>query len=103
MPYANPIIVQVSTIKPSKAGPWVDSARGIYMGEAVQDHAIARGWEGPKVGEVSTEEYFEAWNEAEAYLDTLAPEGYWFGNHPDNGDFGLWKDEEQRFATLAED
>jgi hypothetical protein len=48
-------------IKPSMAGPWVDSARGVYMGEAVQAEAKARGWDGEALG-VHTEEYYEAWD-----------------------------------------
>jgi len=87
------------TIHRDAAGCWFDSHRGQYIGEAVQGEALAWGWEGfDECGEVVTvestesgsESYFWAWEEAEAFLSDLAPEGFWIGNDPDGAGFGMW-------------
>ena len=52
------------------AGCWFDGWRGVYIGEMVQREALAHGWIG-LFAPVYNEHYFEAWDEAEQYLNTL--------------------------------
>lgn len=94
---------------PVETGIWLDSARGIYMGEAVQGLAEEYGWRGEVLD--STEEFYhEAWGEAlghmadlDLYLDQPGEHrrnareeldpiaiGFW---QNENGDFGLWFEE----------
>lgn len=81
-------------------GCWFDCARGIYIGEAIIATAVDNGWDwkaaGYEEGDISpdSEHYCEAWDDAERFMGTLAPEGYWFGA-TENGDWGLWKVEEE--------
>ncbi len=85
---------------PSEAGCWFDCARGIYIGEAVIDAAVHYGFEyeletnTAETNITEHEHYHEIWDEAEAYLNELAPEGYYFGSTQDGGDWGLWPIEE---------
>ena len=88
------------------AGCWFDSHRGQYIGEAVQDEADDRGWSGwftpcehdpgmymscsEHSGDFHGVCYDEATQEAEDYLNDMAPEGFYFGSNPDSGDWGLW-------------
>lgn len=69
----------------SMTGCLYNGARGIYMGEAVQALAVLYGWGGERVS-VDHEHYHDAWDEAEAYLNRIAPEGYVFGGG-ESGDF----------------
>ena len=95
-------------VSPSEAGCWFDGNRGIYLQQAVLEAAKEHGWRGKayvrkKADEMrykgdthrllgpDDEEYYDAADEAEAYLNTLAPEGYYFGYSEGGGDFGLWK------------
>lgn len=80
------------------AGCWFDSARGIYIGEAVIDLAIEHGFdpkeEEPKGGWSHYEYYDELQDEAEDFLnEKFAPEDCYFGPN-ENGDWGLWEVEE---------
>ena len=85
-------------LTPQDEGCWFDCARGIYIGEAVIDEAISRGFELTEGREVDAtvegEFYHETWDDAECFLDSLAPEGYWVGS-TENGDFGMWRIEEE--------
>lgn len=72
------------------AGCWIDSGNGIYTGEGVIALARKYGYD-PGIDSVTPddEDYFLVWQEAEDYLQSFAPEGYYFGiNH--SGDWGLW-------------
>ncbi|RMD52160.1 hypothetical protein D6827_00590 [Candidatus Parcubacteria bacterium] len=72
---------------------WIfDSREGIYMGESVQSLAREFGWSG-EFASRDSQYYLDAWTEAEEYLNSLLPEGYYFG-YNDSGDFGLWKEDE---------
>lgn len=85
------------------AGCWVDGARGIYMGERVIFLARQWGWE-PDMSEWSEKDftpdaddpeiYDAAIDAAEEYLNTIAPEGYYFGFDGDGAGFGLWARDE---------
>ena len=81
-------MTSTTTINPSTVGPWFDNHHGIYIGEMVQSEAVAYGWDGEYLS-ADAECYADAWVEAEDYLSSLAPEGYWFGQN-ENGDAGLW-------------
>lgn len=94
-----------------EAGPWVDASRGIYMGVEIQRIAQERGWEGAQVLDPKDETYFDAAHDAEEYLQSVAPDGYYFGTS-EQGDWGLWKFEEEqgepevyvkKFATVWRD
>lgn len=76
------------------AGPWIDSSRGIYMGVEIQKIAQERGWEGAQVLDPKDEVYFDASHDAEDYLQSIAPDGYYFGTS-EQGDWGLWRFEEE--------
>jgi hypothetical protein len=70
-------------------GCYFDGARGIYIGEAIQEMAQAHGWSfvgwvGPEFGH-----YHEATAEAEDYLNTLTADDVSFGSN-ESGDWGLW-------------
>lgn len=73
-------------------GPWFDCCRGIYIGVAVQQEAIYRGWKGMEL-RTDEEFYWEAVQEASDYLQQFAPEGYLFGGNGDCGCWGLFKEE----------
>lgn len=82
-----------------EAGCWFDNHRGIYIGEAVIDTAVDHGFkpEGLTDGlRYSDEEFYcELWDEAEQFMQQFAEEGFWFGSHPDWGDWGLYACEEE--------
>lgn len=70
----------------SLIGCIVDGARGVYMGEAIQDLASDLGWEGERADSTDGESYHEATQEAEDFLNSLAPENYMFVMS-ESGDF----------------
>jgi hypothetical protein len=80
------------------AGCWLDGARGIYIGDAIQKIAQEYGWTGEMV-RVNDVEYqgacynWGAIDEAEEYMQNLAPDGFAFGMS-EQGDWGLWQIEE---------
>jgi hypothetical protein len=88
-------------------GCWFDNSRGIYLGEAVIRAAEERGFKFElSVSDYSPvdlthhDTYLEVWEEAENYLNELAPEGYWFGCN-ESGDVGVWEQNED--TTELED
>ena len=88
-------------ITAKEAGPWFDSSRGIYIPAMVILEAIDRGWKGASECEGLTDEeitnledYIEISEEAESWFNERAPAGYYFGTHPDHGDWGLWQIED---------
>lgn len=76
-------------------GCWLDSHRGQYIGEAVIAAAVTFGFEADEEqSSVDCEHYHEEWERAENYLNAnIVPEGYNFSSN-DNGDWGLWQNEE---------
>lgn len=97
-----------TTISPSDAGCWLDSARGWTTYPAIIDIACGTYWfelpEDVKTAWASFatdqhDDWLEFWRDrddmhdvcdmAESYLNTLAPEGYYFGTS-EQGDWGLW-------------
>jgi len=80
---------------PLDQGCYFDSARGRYIGEAVIEFAESIGFayelEDNRETQIAEHEhYHEIWDEAETFLNNLAPEGYYFGSS-EAGDWGLWK------------
>jgi len=75
---------KVTPITPDMAGCWGDGSRGVYMGEHIQDIAMAYGWEGPAL-DSEHEHYLEAWDEADEFMQALAPEGFEF-----TSEYGDW-------------
>lgn len=77
-------------------GCWFDCSRGRYIGEAVIEAAISAAWNPVPGGydgqDADSEYYHEAWDAAENFLSTLAPDGAWFGAN-ESGDWGLWESE----------
>lgn len=73
-----------------------DNTRGIYQGQHIQEVAAAYGWTG-QPADINAEDYAEATQEAEKYLDGLAPEGY-NATYNDSGDFGVYADEDTEYA-----
>lgn len=89
------------------AGCWLDSALGIYQGEEIQQIAIDSGMNADVIpthhieiivdrfcAADHTEKdhdtfYHEATQNAEDYLNTLAPQDYYFGSN-ESGDWGMW-------------
>jgi hypothetical protein len=95
-------------------GCYLDSARGVYIGEEIQASAALHGWAPADTGVVGGvipsdhEEckqphqeadhgtlYHEATNEAEDYLNGLTADDVWFGP-TESGDWGLWPLEEEK-------
>jgi hypothetical protein len=90
-------------ITKANAGPWIDSMEGIRISSMIVEKAISLGY-------VPSEEFYGAlaefgtidalvdweWisdeaDDAETWLnDHVAPKGYYFGMHPDQGDWGLY-------------
>lgn len=83
-------------------GCWLDSARGIYIGQSVQEYAKEMGWTG-QYEDIDSEFFSEAWNEAEQYLNSLPdlPADVYFGSN-ENGDWGLWNDDENDIMETDE-
>lgn len=81
-------------LTPADAGCWYDSHRGVYIGLEVMRAAAERGWaayaDALESDDPTHYEYFcEGWESAEDFLNSMAPDGYWFGSN-ENGDCGLW-------------
>ena len=80
-------------------GVYFDGARGVYIGEAVQQLAASHGWkysaqfETVNVADTDGDEYTWAWDEAEDFLNTLTADGVYFGGS-EGGDWGLWSVED---------
>jgi len=79
---------------PHQAGCYVDSNKGQYVGEYVQEIANSRGWSQLGITGAAHEDYHEDWVAAEEYLQKFAPAGFHFGS-TENGDWGLWAVEEE--------
>lgn len=80
------------------AGCWFDCARGQYIGVEVIREAQCYGWDKGGYAEEDctpdAEWYYEAWDAAEQYLNSICPDGFWIGN-TESGDFGMWESEEE--------
>jgi len=91
------------TFTMADVGCYLDSARGVYIGEAVQASAALHGW-APADGVVACDHeecetaheeadhgtlYHEATIEAEDFLNGLTADDVWFGA-TESGDWGLW-------------
>ena len=91
------------TFTKADVGCYLDSARGVYIGEAVQASAALPGWS-PAAGVVACDHedceaaheeadhgtlYDEATTEAEDHLNGLTADDVWFGSN-ESGDWGLW-------------
>lgn len=105
--------MQRMTVREAEAsfGCWLDSARGVYIGEEVQKFAQDCGWEDELIPcdhqrcdglspdnqheEIEHGDFYpEAAVDAEDWLNgVIAPEGYFFG-HDESGDWGLWPTDE---------
>jgi hypothetical protein len=73
----------------SEVGCWFDSANGVYIGEYVQQLAIANGYK-EKFVDKYHEDFCDAWDDAERYLNNeFAQQGYYLGSN-ENGDWGYW-------------
>jgi len=102
---------QEVTFSIADVGCYVESARGIYAGERVQEIAAEYGWKGEHLSALA-EWYSEATDEASEFLNDL------LGDNPEclawswhDCDFGLyafcaecgeWRDHEKH-GTLCED
>lgn len=85
-------------MKEMPIGCWFDNNRGIYLGAAIIRAAVDRGFllepDLTAFSDVDLKDhdyYLEVWEEAENFLNELAPEGYWFGCN-ESGDVGVWED-----------
>jgi hypothetical protein len=75
-----------------EVGCYFDSARGIYIGEAVQNMAIGYGWSEKNFLSVNSTFYDEVTDEAIGWLNgNVAPEGTYFDFH--DGEFFLMEEE----------
>jgi hypothetical protein len=99
-------------VKPCDEGCWFDSARGQYLGAAVIVAAWEHGFVCPQMDELARlrenrtlevpthrvwwemiaddSAYNDIFEEAEAWFNNLAPDGFYFGTS-EIGDWGLWK------------
>ena len=93
------------TFTKADVGCYLDSARGVYIGEEIQASAALHGW-APADGEIPCDHdkcrwwvahseddhgthYHEATTEAEDHLNGLTADDVWFGSN-ESGDWGLW-------------
>ena len=61
-----------------------------YIGECIQRRAQSFGWTGIRTSvDYSKLRYEYSTDQAEKYLNTLAPDGYQYG-YDDKGHWGLW-------------
>ena len=81
----------MNTYTSEDIGCYYDGARGVYIGEAVQELAASHGWTGVRhePDDVRPDSYWWAWDEAEEYLNDLADNSVYFGSN-EGGDWGLW-------------
>ena len=90
------------TLTPDNAGCWIDCAEGTYVGQRIIGIAKQYGFkikpEDEKYVTFSeallqddgAEQHQWLADEAEEYMQELAPEGFYFGSS-DQGDWGLWE------------
>lgn len=71
-------------------GCYLDGNRGIYLGESVQRWAKDHGWTGERL-QSDHEFYFDAWDEANAYMNENYPVENCYWGENENGDWGLWE------------
>jgi len=71
-------------------GLYYDCARGRYIGEAVQQLAQEYGWTA-EYCDSDGEFYYDAWDDAERFLQDFAPDGFYCGTHDDDGSWGVWR------------
>lgn len=99
------------TFTKADVGCYLDSARGVYIGEEIQASAALHGWS-PAGGVIPCDHeectgrtargifyghleddhgtfYHEATSEAEDHLNGLTADDVWFGSN-ESGDWGLW-------------
>ncbi len=95
--------MNTNSVTKKDAGPWIDSANGINIALMIVEKAISLGYtpsddfyaEKERVGSLANMRDWE-WiqdeaDDAEAWLnEKVAPKGYYFGTHPDWGDWGLY-------------
>ena len=94
-------MVTATRFTTADVGCYFDGARGVYIGEAVQQMAQSHGWKydaqwemvyiddvGQGRGDDSLA-YHEATTEAEDYLNTLTADDVSFASN-ESGDWGLW-------------
>ena len=84
----------------SSVGCWFDNGRGWRIAGAIVDEAMAWGYKPTKSYNeaLKTEDDIDEWEfisdeaqDAEDWMnDHVAPKGYYFGYHPDWGDWGLY-------------
>lgn len=74
-----------------QVGCYFDSARGMYIGQAVIELAESFGMPTETERTPEHEFYCEAWDDAENWLNShVAKDGFFFGSS-ESGDFGYWK------------
>lgn len=90
------VVEKMNIFSPEDAGCWFDSARGQYIGEAVIAVARSLGYRCDDDEANSNHEFYhETWDEAENFLQSFAPDGYYFGSSDHSCDWGLWKIEDE--------
>ena len=101
----------------SDEGSWFESWRGQYIPANVILYAWNHGFHDDEIDAIvdkhypngiikydeddveqeiaDLEGYYEIYEDAESYLNDIAdmPDGYYLGFHPDIGDWGFWKDD----------
>ena len=94
---------QASQLSDANEGCWFDCSRGRYVGCGVIDAARSYGWDHRGYADVCAldddervdhDAYYEAWDDADQYLCSIAPEGFWIGA-TENGDYGMWPNDEE--------
>jgi hypothetical protein len=72
-------------------GTWVEGGDAETIGNNVQQYAKKFGWDGA-IRSSDEDGFYDAVQEAEDFLNTKAPAGFFFGTN-ENGDWGLWEGE----------
>ena len=72
-------------------GCYFDSARGIYIGQAVIEFAESLGMTHEDKRTPDHEFYHEAWTDAENWLNRFHSDDTHYWGSTENGDFGYWE------------
>ena len=90
----------VERAEPKNAGCWLDNGRGFRLANAIVEEAVAWGYktsaeyDDVDQDEINIDEWEFIQEEADAaetwMNEHVAPKGYYFGTHPDFGDWGLY-------------
>jgi len=88
-------------VDPDNIGAWIESSDPTIIGDKIQQYAKKFGWDGD-IKNSAEDGFYDAVQEAEEFMNTKAPQGYFFGTNED-GDWGMWEGETDLPFIIPED